>query len=156
VNPVRNTPGTYSLSYNASTYEISYDTSKTFVIEHPIDKNKYLIHACLEGPEAGVYYRGISTITENYVDVYLPEYVNKLAYDYTVHVNPVIEFDTNTTYIPQQPIITTTNVCNGKFRVFSNIPCNINWLVMAKRQSINVEVDKNSVNVKGNGPYKWI
>jgi hypothetical protein len=38
---------------------------KTFIIEHPIDTSKYLIHACLEGPEAGVYYRGKATIDNN-------------------------------------------------------------------------------------------
>ena len=34
------------------------DGAKTFVIDHPDDENKYLVHVCLEGPEAGVYYRG--------------------------------------------------------------------------------------------------
>ena len=156
VNPVRNAAGSYGLAYNTSTYEISYDTTKTFVIDHPVDKNKYLVHACLEGPEAGVYYRGVSNVIENYVDVYLPEYVDSLANEYTVHANPIVEFDENVTSITQQPNITVTNVSNGKFRVFSNIPCKINWLVMAKRQSIKVEVDKNSVDIKGNGPYRWI
>jgi len=28
---------------------------KMFVIEHPLDKEKLLAHACIEGPEAGVY-----------------------------------------------------------------------------------------------------
>ena len=36
--------------------------TKTFIIDHPIDKNKYLVHGCLEGPEFGVYYRGKSEI----------------------------------------------------------------------------------------------
>jgi hypothetical protein len=155
VNPIRTATFSNVLGYDTATNEVLY-SAKTFVIEHPIDENKYLVHACLEGPEAGVYYRGISTITENYVDVYLPKYVKSLASDYSVHVNPVIEFNENVTTISQQPIITTTNIYNGKFRVFSNIPCNINWLVMAKRQSIEVEVDKKYVKLKGNGPYKWI
>jgi hypothetical protein len=30
------------------------------------------------------------------------------------------------------------------------------WLVHASRENINVEPYKNDVNVKGNGPYKWI
>ena len=29
------------------------------------DKDKYLVHACLEGPEAGVYYRGKDIIQDN-------------------------------------------------------------------------------------------
>ena len=39
--------------------------NKTFVIQHPTNTNKYLIHACLEGPESGVYYRGKTFITKN-------------------------------------------------------------------------------------------
>ena len=27
------------------------------MIDHPIDKNEYLVHACLEGHESGVYYK---------------------------------------------------------------------------------------------------
>jgi len=40
--------------------------SKTFVREHPLNKDKYLVHACLEGPEAGVYYRGERLITHSF------------------------------------------------------------------------------------------
>ena len=29
--------------------------SKSFIIDHPTDPSKYLVHVCLEGPEAGVY-----------------------------------------------------------------------------------------------------
>ena len=30
------------------------NTAKTFVIDHPDDTSKYLVHGCLEGPEGGV------------------------------------------------------------------------------------------------------
>jgi hypothetical protein len=45
---------------------------------------------CLEGPEAGVYYRGKGEITNNEcVEVVLPHYVEKLAYNFTVQVTPI-------------------------------------------------------------------
>jgi len=43
----------------------------------------------------------------------------------------------------------------GKFRVYGE-PGEFTWLVYGKRGSINVEPRKDSVNVKGDGPYKWI
>lgn len=45
--------------------------SKLFDIPHPIKENKRLVHACLEGPENGVYVRGRLT-GENIIE--LPDY----------------------------------------------------------------------------------
>src|SRR5262245_13955049 len=36
--------------------------TKSFQITHPLDSSAFLRHACLEGPENGVYYRGKGTI----------------------------------------------------------------------------------------------
>jgi hypothetical protein len=44
--------------FNEYNNSLLYNTSKTFIIDHPIKKDKYLVHACVEGPETGVYYRG--------------------------------------------------------------------------------------------------
>lgn len=42
---------------------MTYSTStKTFVIDHPIVPQSYLVHTCLYGSEAGVYYRGNQAI----------------------------------------------------------------------------------------------
>ena len=46
-------------------------SNKLFDIPHPIKENKRLVHACLEGPENGVYIRG--RLTGNNV-IELPEY----------------------------------------------------------------------------------
>ena len=46
-------------------------TSKLFDIPHPTKENKRLVHACLEGPENGVYVRG--RLTDNNV-IELPDY----------------------------------------------------------------------------------
>ena len=134
---------------------INSNSSKTFVIDHPIDENKYLVHGCLEGPEAGVYYRGVGEIINGEsVVINLPNYVSKLAYNLTVHVTPIyngvlehvlllasiIDSEKNTF------TIYSTNGINSKFY----------WIVHGTRLDIDVEPNKSDVNVKGSGPYKWI
>lgn len=51
--------------------EVVQARSKNFVIPHPSKVDKQLVHACLEGPENGVYYRG--RITNDTV-ITLPPY----------------------------------------------------------------------------------
>ena len=62
--------------------------AKTFIIDHPVDDSKYLIHSCLEGPEAGVYYRGRGEIINNKsTEIILPNYVESLAKNFTTWNN---------------------------------------------------------------------
>ena len=56
---------TFCTKYDTTSKEITYDENKTFVIQHPTEYNKYLVHSCLEGPESGVYYRGRGVIEES-------------------------------------------------------------------------------------------
>ena len=81
----------------------------------------------------------------------------KLAKEFTVHVNPVVEFDNelkNEEFEFTQVI--ASKVKDGKFKIYANNYCKVHWLVFGKRLNINVEVDKNEVKVKGEGPYTWI
>ena len=134
------------LFYNTGTSEIQYiESSKTFVIDHPVDPDRYLVHACLEGPEAGVYYRGESKIDQASVVVRLPEYVESLARDFTVHVTPIGE--------PR--LLGTSRVTGGQFTVYGP-PGEFFWVVYGKRGSIEVEPMKKEVRLSGEGPYKWI
>ena len=154
VSPIRSgITGPNVLYYGADKdYEITYGP-KSFIIDHPLDKNKYLVHACLEGPEAGVYYRGsVNIIDENLLEaeVVLADYVKVFAYDYTVHVTPII------TCKKLIPIVAASSVIDGKFNIFTNSVCKVDYIVFGKRQSFEIEPDKNSVNVKGDGPYKYI
>ena len=59
---------------------------KWFVIDHPIMENKSLVHACLEGPENGVFYRGNGTLVNGTATVYLPYYYNALTMNNTYTV----------------------------------------------------------------------
>ena len=158
------------LQYNIAGNFVYYDTSttaKTFVIQHPLQTNKYLVHACLEGPEAGVYYRGEAGIDKgkgkgkgkgdnvqhNYAEICLADYVEHLATEFTV----IVTIANNKTEIIF-PSLMATRVSKGKFRVYSDIvPCEFNYLVFGKRQSIETEPEKALSTLKGSmcSPYKY-
>jgi len=122
--------------------------TKTFVIDNPTNENKYLVHACLEGPEAGVYYRGKGEITNNeWVEIRLPHYVEKLAHDFTVQITPI--------YGNKIVTLNSSEIENNAFKVYGE-NSKFHWTVYGNRHYINVEPDKDTVNVKGNGPYLYI
>ena len=124
-------------------------TDKTFIIDHPKDTDRYLVHACLEGPEVGVYYRGTSEIIDNQsVTIELPSYVPGWATNISVLVTAI--------YDGRVKMFAASDVDrNGKFIVYGENG-RFNWLAMGKRASVNVEPLKSEINVSGFGPYKWI
>lgn len=139
------------LTYDTSSKEIKYNPTKTFIVDHPLDKNKYLIHACLEGPEAGVYYRGKGEIKNNeYVVINLPKYVNSLATEFTVQLTRIFDSLENKDICYQ-----TSKIVDNKFTVYGKNG-EFFWTVYGKRKEIIVEIPKNDVSLKGEGPYKWI
>jgi hypothetical protein len=55
-------------------------STKNFRINHPLDpEHRLLIHACLEGPENAVYYRGQGRLEGGLARVELPDYFEALA-----------------------------------------------------------------------------
>ena len=122
---------------------------KTFIIDHPKDNDRYLVHACLEGPEAGVYYRGTSEIIDNQsVTIELPSYVPGWATHISVLVTAIYDGKVKT--------FAASDVDrNGKFVVYGENG-RFNWIAIGKRSSVNVEPLKSEINVSGFGPYKWI
>jgi hypothetical protein len=138
------------LVYNTTTSEITYDATKTFVINHPTDENKYLVHACLEGPEAGIYYRGKGIITNNEsVQITLPEYVKHIGSNYTINITRIYSGKkTNETY-------ETSEIENNSFTVYG-INGSFYWIVYAERLKIETEPYKKDVKLKGDGPYTYL
>ena len=122
--------------------------SKSFIIDHPTDANKYLVHVCLEGPEAGVYYRGVGEV-ENGIStvIVLPDYVANLATDFTVQLTAVYDGIKVKTY-------NFSEVENNEFTVYGQNG-KFHWLVIGKRHDIVVEPLKTDVELKGDGPYLW-
>src|SRR5262249_52872100 len=55
--------------------------TKRFLIDHPLDPaRQHLVHACLEGPENAVYYRGEATLVDGEVRIELPSYFEALTH----------------------------------------------------------------------------
>ena len=138
------------LYYNTTTSEISY-AAKSFIINHPKEEDKYLVHVCLEGPEVGVYYRGKDAVNddEEFTTITLPDYVDALAHNFTVQITPI--------YDPRQPqrMYQSTEVANNQFQVYGP-PGKFFWLVHGSRGEIEVEPLKKDTVVKGDGPYKYV
>jgi len=123
-------------------------TAKAFIIDHPDDPDRYLVHTCLEGPEVGVYYRGKGEITNNEsVVVQLPAYVKNLAYDFTVQITHISSGKVNT--------YGASEVENNQFTVYGPNG-RFFWMVNGTRGETVVEPLKTDVDVRGNGPYRWI
>jgi hypothetical protein len=155
INPIRNDNArTQALCYDTTTSEITYSTSgtKTFVINHPNDENKYLVHACLEGSEAGVYYRGNGEIiNNNECQIELPNYTNNLANNWTVNLT----LRGNNWNSDAKPL-RVSDVIDCKFKVYGENGSKFYWTVYGERENIQVEVDKLEYRLFGDGPYKYL
>ena len=64
--------------------EILMARTKNFVIDHPLKRNKRLVHACLEGPENAVYVRGRLT---SHTEIILPDYWEELVDERSITVS---------------------------------------------------------------------
>lgn len=126
------------------------DPPKTFIIDHPLDESKYLVHACLEGPEAGVYYRGKAIIdNDKCVAIQLPDYVAPLASNLSVQITPIHSKDNKT-----KNIYETSEIENNQFTVYGKNG-SFYWTVYGTKDAINAEPSKSEINVQRNGPYTW-
>jgi hypothetical protein len=153
VSPINGTQASIQplLIYNTTTSEISYDTNKTFVINHPTKPDSYLVHACLEGPEAGVYYRGESKIENNQsITVKLPDYVSAFASNFSIQITPIYEDDSD-----ENIVFRTSRVKDNSFTVHGKNG-SFYWIVYGQRGKVEVEPKKTEVEVGGDGPYKYI
>jgi hypothetical protein len=160
INPVNTAQlgGTYYTLMRDSTGQVYQSVlpnafNKTFVIQHPTDNNRYLVHACLEGPEAGVYYRGTGEITNNKsVIISIPDYADKIASNFTINITPTVDFNDDEV---NERIYTASNVKNNQFKVFGKNG-KFNWIAYGERSSIVVEPSKDDYILSGDGPYTYL
>ena len=132
-------------------------TGKTFVIDHPVDPDRYLVHACLEGPEAAVFYRGKAQLdAAGSREIVLPAYFDALTRPgtATVQVTPMLEH-------PEDPFgpVAATRVRDGRFVIRGQPEQQVCWRVEAERgdiESVTVEPLRKDVTVCGEGPYRWL
>jgi hypothetical protein len=110
-------------------------TSKSFLIKHPTKEGKKLLHACIEGPENGVYYRGKST--SNIIE--MPDYWIGL-----VHIDSMT---VDITAIgPNQDIYVDSISDDGDVTIGSNteFPLNYFYAIYGERKDIGkleIEID---------------
>jgi len=151
--------GLRSVVYDTGSGEIRYHTNKTFVLPYPGDDERYLVHACLEGPEAGVYYRGSNVIAAcGYVEIVLPAYVVPLADDFTIQITGIRYQGIRTGWLDSlfsSSVLECSRVFNGRFRVYGAPGKEFFWLVHGRRGVIDVAPMKKEVKVEGVGPYTW-
>lgn len=77
--------GTRVMVYWQATGEMSFGNAssgawiKNFVIDHPDDEKRYLVHACTESPQARVEYEDIAVVVDGFAEVELPSYFESLT-----------------------------------------------------------------------------
>jgi hypothetical protein len=131
---------------------------KTFVIDHPLDPDRYLVHATVEGPEAAVYYRGTGRLVAGRADVELPDYADALTDpdSWTVHLTNVDGFDRLAI-----ESVDGQSVHKGRFVVVSDNPESdqlFHWEAKATRSDqgdLEVEPVRLGLDVHGVGPYTY-
>jgi hypothetical protein len=113
--------------------------TKQFRIPHPTDKGKDLVHACIEGPEAAVFYRGEGqTNRAGSATVKLPKYFEALTHESgrTVQLTACFdEDDDDDNGLFGQ--LAASRVIDGKFSVRSTRPSQrFYWEVKAVRDDV--------------------
>jgi hypothetical protein len=91
-----------------------YSPHKQFVIDHPLDPDgRHLVHACIEGPEYAVYYRGEGVLENGEAQVALPDYFEALTHTEgrTVQLTPKVGPG------GEVPVLGATAVADGRFTV---------------------------------------
>lgn len=130
---------------------------KNFVVDHPLDSDRLLVHACLEGPEAAVFYRGRTRLDGvGSAHVELPSYFVALVDEFTADVQVTSVLDG-----PDDPFgpVAATRVKDGRFVIRGDAMQNVAWRVEATRKDVaqfDVEPLRKDVVVRGTGPYRWI
>ncbi len=133
---------------------------KTFVIPHPNAAEKYLVHACIEGPEAAVFYRGTAQLEDGRTIVELPAWFEALCDENgrSVQLTCIAE-DVDVEWCPA---LHATYPKEGRFAVGLGSGVQVRdqrfwWEVKARRRgtAFDPEPLRSAVEVEGSGPYTW-
>lgn len=132
---------------------------KTFIIDHPLDHARYLMHAGIEGPENRVFYRGKVTLKHGEAFVALPDYFEGLTHDHgrVVFLQNMSDFD--------KIAVKTQDgrrIKNGVLHIVSqnkHSEALVSWEVSAIRKDVPeliVAPRIDEVEVMGIGPYRYV
>ncbi|MFC7582417.1 hypothetical protein ACFQYP_00405 [Nonomuraea antimicrobica] len=125
---------------------------KSFIIDHPTDPDRWLVHACTESPAPGVEYWGETILDEEGKSVVtLPGYFEKLTRKdgRAVMVNTCSgEIRNASASYPE----------DGQFTIYGGPGLRVTWLVKAIRADADtmlVEPLRSQIDVYGDGPYRY-
>ena len=133
---------------------------KNFVIDNPMDSDKWLVHACTESPVAGVEYTGTAVIQDYRAVVELPAYFEDLCEleGRTVQVTPMLPPDG--AMYPFIPRAIGSVPRSGRFFISSDglDGTLIAWRVFATRKDAKFPVEplKTEYERAGDGPYTYL
>ena len=137
---------TQDLRVNGTTYAsvqgtINVQGWKGFDIKHPTKENHRLRYVCLEGPEGGVYYRGILKDSEF---IELPDYWKDLVdtKTITVHLTPIGTYQYLYYTVAKNRIIVKNH---------SNLPTHCSYIVYGERK----DGERLIPEYKGNSPEDY-
>lgn len=131
---------------------------KTFVIDHPLKGDRYLVHCTTESPHAGVEYWGEAVLRDGVAQVQLPAYFEPLARleGRQVQVTPVL--DDRCEVHP----VAAGRIRLGRFSIASpGAPDGtaVSWLVKAIRADVpelEVEPLRSTSDLHRFGPYTYL
>ena len=117
-------------------------TSKLFDIKHPSKRNHRLAHASLEGPEIGVYYRGV--LKDSQI-INLPNYWKDLvdSKTITVHLTPIGNYQYLHYTLAENKIVV---------RNFGNASIHCSYIVYGERKDVErltVEYQSDTIMEQG-------
>ncbi len=153
---------TFTVKVDGTSYIYSNPTvnasGKTFIIQHPLKPNSYLIHGAIEAPEADVLYCGHGQLKNGAAFIPLPGYFSKL----TREGSPTIQLTASDGFDPLcVRTISGKIIHNGGFQVYSSNTQShqkFEWVLKATRADISpleCEPLKKNVRINGVGPYTY-
>lgn len=126
---------------------------KSFIIDHPDNPDRWLVHGCTESDRAGVEYWGEAEIIDGEAIVELPDYFESLTTEEnrSVLITPIDELC----------MVAASKIEYGQFTIKCSGPdgTKVSWLVKAERKDaagFPVEPYKAEIQVRGEGPYKYL
>ena len=128
-------------TYSTFRGSINVQGWKGFDIKHPTKENHRLRYVCLEGPEGGVYYRGILKDSEF---IELPDYWKDLVdtKTITVHLTPIGTYQYLYYTVAKNRIIVKNH---------SNLPTHCSYIVYGERK----DGERLIPEYKGNSPEDY-
>lgn len=133
---------------------------KNFVIDHPTDADRWLVHACTETPEAAVEYSGVVEVRNWEAEVILPDYFEATVLEEGRQVWLQIMLP-DVGYHRYLPRAAASFPVDGRFRISTDADdgTRICWKVKGIRRDVpqfEVEPLKSQYDRGGDGPYTYL